>query len=607
MSRSYMFAVCCVVVCGLSGAVALSAEESAGSVFGGAAGGKRMSVSGVVRRVYTERGKDGCRYATVNTRFSSFTAIIPADAALSKDLLVDAEVSMAGVVAPVYSPDGLVGDMQLKVDSPKDITILKSAPKDPFALPVLDLAGRNGFPEAVSLHRVRMRGLVTYCNSRRRFLFLCAESGKRLRATFFGTAPKVGDFIDIVGFPHRSNGIPMMDDAVFRVVESRPDDIPPPTPVAIPRLVAEPSAGSNFHGVSVTVEGRVRSVGMIGHETRIELEDGDSWLTVILPTDAGAVPDGVERRATIRATGMFGCTYDYRTFPGRIHIKNPAVMPFSAEDVVLVSRAPWWTLRRLAVVAGILSLTALTSFLWGLYQRRQATSRMAELMRTRYAQRRMKIEAEAVRRERLRLSYDLHDEIQQLLAGTMCRLKAGLNYGGRGNAEKAIEQIELARQSVTQTQVSLRRILWGLHEEAEGPSGFSALLRHTADRMPQWKGIVHIRTEGEEQKVSSTQSAALLMILQEAIGNAISHGCASRIDVTVAFGDGNLELLVKDDGCGFDSSSKPDGGQHLGFASMQIRAERLGGSLSIDSKPGTGVSLRVRIPLLEENSRKDTE
>jgi len=203
--------------------------------------------------------------------------------------------------------------------------------------------------------------------------------------------------------------------------------------------------------------------------------------------------------------------------------------------------------------------------------------------------------ADAVRRERLRLTGELHDNFQQLLAGSMFRLGAAMGKVGKDDAA-ALKQLELLRNSLNHTQSSLRAALWGLTEEAEGPAALTELFKYATSRMPQWEGKVKFTIRGKERAVARQCSGSLLLILQEAIGNALRHGGATLIDVVVHFGDKRLVVGIRDNGCGFDAKAEAPSG-HLGLASMRQHAEGLGGTLVVRSAVGHGAAVVVRIPL----------
>ena len=142
----------------------------------------------------------------------------------------------------------------------------------------------------------------------------------------------------------------------------------------------------------------------------------------------------------------------------------------------------------------------------------------------------------------------------------MFRLTAAQTLVGRQRAkeapsevpllEKADVQLEGLRSSLTHAQDELRAALWTMKEEAEGPAAMSDLFRYAAARLPQWEGIVRFVTEGEEKAISRRYAGVLLMILQEAVGNALRHGRATAVTVKFVFGRKGVAMLVEDNGCG---------------------------------------------------------
>lgn len=88
----------------------------------------------------------------------------------------------------------------------------------------------------------------------------------------------------------------------------------------------------------------------------------------------------------------------------------------------------------------------------------------------------------------------------------------------------------------------------------------------------------------------------LFRIAQEAVNNAIRHGRATHIDVTVAYGADRVALTIKDDGCGFtpaEEASWRHADEHFGLVTMRERAERAGGHLQIVSAPGAGTTVQT--------------
>jgi signal transduction histidine kinase len=90
----------------------------------------------------------------------------------------------------------------------------------------------------------------------------------------------------------------------------------------------------------------------------------------------------------------------------------------------------------------------------------------------------------------------------------------------------------------------------------------------------------------------------LSRIVQEAVHNALKHGKAWMITLTLVFADGRLELIIADDGCGFDpaTAAGPEGG-HFGVQGIRERARKIGGEVDVASAVGSGTRLMLRVSL----------
>ena len=102
-----------------------------------------------------------------------------------------------------------------------------------------------------------------------------------------------------------------------------------------------------------------------------------------------------------------------------------------------------------------------------------------------------------------------------------------------------------------------------------------------------------LSTHGETSSLAPDQEIAVYRIAQEALANVARHAGASRVEVDLRTAGDGLELTVRDDGLGFDSQRSHDG---LGLGGMAERARLVGGELAIDSRPGTGTELCLKVP-----------
>lgn len=434
---------------------------------------------------------------------------------------------------------------------------------------------------AAAADDLSVTGVVTFQRGGDGYFFLATPSDTVWRVQREANRPPVkrGDRVTVHGA--RVTGIPTprlrADDVA--VVGDGAADLPPPEPVALADLVADPLADAGAvdrYGRDVTVEGVVRDVNRRRTFMQLVVGAGEASVQCVVPflLDRPTPPD-LKLGAHVRVTGLYVYSNVQDAATGRWSMELPSVLTRTADDLVIVSRAPFWTPARFwLLIGGILVAAALLVF---------------------WVRSRERAQADAVRRERLRLSHDLHDGLQQLLAGTMFRLEAAMNFLPDG-ADAAREQMERACDSLYHTQTGLRAALWSMTEESEGPRNLSGLVRYAASRLAHWDGVVDISFSGEERHVSRAISGELLMVLQEAVGNALRHGGATKVRVKFAFRRDCLTVTVRDDGCGFDVAAVDDGAGHLGIRSMRERAARLGGTMRITSEIGHGVLISVKLP-----------
>ena len=375
---------------------------------------------------------------------------------------------------------------------------------------------------------------------------------------------------------------PRMRDATVVVVGK--DDEPPYIELSPAEMYETDSDGEqgrrSWFGRLVSTSGIIRDINRRETYTQLVIGPKETPVQVSVPFRiSDPLPDDVEIGATVRVrgVGVYTAVRDEKRNVS-VAVKDIAVRLMEMNDVMVRNPRPFWTPVKVTGAVGAALIIMLVAV--GVVQRARMRDRVA---------------ADAVRRERLRLTSELHDNFQQLLAGCMFRLGAAMGKVGKDD-EGASKQLELLRDSLNHTQASLRAALWGLTEEAEGPAALTELFKYAASRMPQWEGVVRFTVRGREREVARQCSGALLLILQEAVGNALKHGRARHVDVVVDFTDDMLIFGVQDDGCGFDPDGMPSAG-HLGLDSMRKHAEGLGGTLTVASTPGRGTSLTVRIPI----------
>ena len=458
----------------------------------------------------------------------------------------------------------------------------------PISLAVVLLVGAlHG--EVVCSDRDRdgeLEGVVSFYCHTEPYFFMLDDADKSWRVEFADVknVPSLapGSRVMVRGVFPKWTATPRMDRATVTVTgKGNPPAYIELAPAEMHATDADGEPGRrSWYGRLVSTSGVIRDINRRETYTQIVIGPKEMPVLVSVPfklTDP--LPSEIEIGAGVRVRGV-GVYVAERDGKRNVvtGVRDIQVRVENIGGVSLLTPKPFWTVGKVSVVFGF--LVAILFLAVGLVHRARVRDRIA---------------ADAVRRERLRLTGELHDNFQQLLAGCMFRLGAAMGKVGKDDVGAA-KQLELLRDSLNHTQASLRAALWGLTEEAEDPAALTELFRYAASRMPQWEGVVRFTLRGREREVARQCSGALLLILQEAVGNALRHGHARHVDVVVDFTDTALIFGVQDDGCGFDPDDMPPTG-HLGLDSMHKHAEGLGGTLTVASEPGKGTSLTVRIPL----------
>jgi signal transduction histidine kinase len=248
-------------------------------------------------------------------------------------------------------------------------------------------------------------------------------------------------------------------------------------------------------------------------------------------------------------------------------------------------------------MAGLLGL-ALT---WNLLLRRLVKQRSSQLATEMRARDRVEIEFDATLRERTRLAADLHDTLEQALTGLAFQLDTSKVLASRA-PETSGRHLELGRQLLTRSREDLRRSIWNLRARALDDNSFADAIRSAAEQAAEGRPItISVEEEGEPHPLPEFIAGNLLLLAQEAMTNAIKHGQAETVTVRVGYAPGWISLEVRDDGMGFNLKSAPGLQEgHFGLQGMRERANRMDGLVRIESLPGEGATISVRVPIPEK-------
>jgi signal transduction histidine kinase len=272
----------------------------------------------------------------------------------------------------------------------------------------------------------------------------------------------------------------------------------------------------------------------------------------------------------------------------------------SAADVRLVRPASWWTPRRLALAAGGLGVAAALAAAWAVAMRREVRRQTTLAVEEAADRRAAAAEFEATLRERNRLAVNLHDTVLQWLTGVGFQLKACESAGGRDDGATLATHLTVARQMIDHAAGQLRGTVWSLRSvTADGVPFEESLVRLIDQAAAGHDAQVSLSVAPDLPDLPPLVAGNLLLVLQEAIHNALHHATPSSVCVTVAADRAGRDVVaeVRDDGCGFTVGEQVGPAQgHFGLDGMRERVERLGGSLAVVSAPAEGTSITARVP-----------
>jgi signal transduction histidine kinase len=262
--------------------------------------------------------------------------------------------------------------------------------------------------------------------------------------------------------------------------------------------------------------------------------------------------------------------------------------------------------ERWAVVGGILGTLALFAAFLFFYLRAEATSRRQrrtlDALERSQAERRRLLErtVEVAEHERIRLAMDLHDgPIQHLTALAFNIDRLGRRVS-RDDLEGAQALVEDVRTSLSGEMQALRQLMVELRPPILDEGGLAAALGDAAARVLGGTSTAWGVTCDVDDHLAPELETVVYRVANEALVNVRKHAEASRVDVVVTrSNDGHLSVAIADDGVGFDPNcveGKPDG-KHYGLLGMHERVGGLGGTCTVDSRPGLGTSVRATLPL----------
>lgn len=205
--------------------------------------------------------------------------------------------------------------------------------------------------------------------------------------------------------------------------------------------------------------------------------------------------------------------------------------------------------------------------------------------------------------ERKRIARDLHDELGQQLTALRLKLDAARKLCDGDELCGKVDEIELIAKSIDN---GVDFLAWELRPAALDDLGLVAALENY---VKQWSHHSGVKAELLASKLKSARFAPeaetnLYRIVQEALNNTHKHAHARNVEVMLERRDGLIAMLIEDNGKGFNPKDKKSRLKGMGLIGMRERAHLIGGTLEIESAPGKGTTVFVRVPVASAKRKK---
>jgi signal transduction histidine kinase len=211
---------------------------------------------------------------------------------------------------------------------------------------------------------------------------------------------------------------------------------------------------------------------------------------------------------------------------------------------------------------------------------------------------RLRQSLKAAERERARWARELHDSVLQGMGSRRVLLSAALKSG---DTKRLTDAVEEGLRDVVRDIDDLRRLITELRPATLDQLGLVSALEDLAERVGHTTEVelaTDLRIDAGH--LDPELETVVYRLVQEALANIAKHAAASSAELRISIGEDELDVLVADDGRGFDPTREYSG---FGLMGMRERVELAGGELQIESKPGgPGTKVMASLPLIAPSS-----
>ena len=210
----------------------------------------------------------------------------------------------------------------------------------------------------------------------------------------------------------------------------------------------------------------------------------------------------------------------------------------------------------------------------------------------------------AVLQERERIAREMHDGLGQVLGYINTQTLAVKKLISDSRLDDAREELTSMEDATRHLYADVREGILGLRMSPNSSGGLMQELGDYIERFGEMSGIdarLQVSPDAKGYVLTPSVEIQLTRVIQEALSNVRKHASAASVSVMFDQSNNDLEVVVVDDGHGFDPArTRSAGWPRFGLQTMRERAESVGGSFAVESSPGHGTRVVVRVPLHSE-------
>ncbi len=199
--------------------------------------------------------------------------------------------------------------------------------------------------------------------------------------------------------------------------------------------------------------------------------------------------------------------------------------------------------------------------------------------------------------ERKRIAVDLHDRLGSLLS--LIKLQFSSQEAKSGQTEAQQREYERARALIDQAVKEVGQIVWEMEARDLQELGLLPALKNLFQVYRELGLKIDLYHFDLYQRLGFEVEKNLFRIIQEVMNNTIKHAKANQVTTQLLVSEGNLNVVIEDDGVGFDPQNAQVNGRFSGngLKNIQLRVESLNGTLQLDSTPGRGTTIVIDLPV----------